>query len=131
MKVHSLKLTVQDMPDKRGELFATVFGTVIIDTGEVKVDEAGTPVLDEAKQVIPILDNINFIVPLNSNKILKSVVQGMLVEALTLKNLEIAKKHGQLSHFIQAIEGVAPSAPKKERSVPPVPRRRTTKKRKA
>lgn len=103
MKVHSLKLTIQDMPDKKGKLFAAIFGTVVLDTGEKAKDEKGNIKLDDEGQEIPILDNINCIVPLNQNKIFKSNIQAFLVEAITLKNLKIAEKNGQMSHFLEAI----------------------------
>ena len=125
MKIHSLKLTIQDMPDKEGKLFAGVFGTLVLDTEEVKRDVDGEPVADKEGVVIPILDNINFIVPLNKSKELKAVVQSLAVEALTLKDMEIAKKNGQLSHYVEAIQGIAPKAKKKAGPAPiPVPRRK-------
>lgn len=124
MKINSLKLTIQDMPDKEGKLFAAVYGTLILDTGEVKQDKDGKPVVDKEGVLIPILENINFITPLNSSKELKACVQALAVEALTLKNMEIAKKEGQLSHFVQAIEGVQDGltdADKKSRKRGPEP----------
>lgn len=132
MKIHSLKLTIQDMPDKKGNLFATVFGTLIIDTGEVKVDKDDVAVKDEAGQFIPILDNINFITPINTSKELKMVVQSLAIEALTLKDMKVAKNNGQLSHFVEAIKALDPRKKKAEKSPAPIPtpRRRVGKKKK-
>ena len=109
MKIHSLKLTIQDTPDKKGELFAGVFGTLVIDTGEVAMDADGvTPKLDAEKQQIPILDDINFAVALNQSKELKTVIQELAIQALTLKDMQVAKKNGQLSHYIEKIKALAP-----------------------
>ncbi len=131
MHIHSLKLTIQDMPDKKGKPFASVFGTLILNTGEVKVDKDDMPVKDAEGDFIPILDNINFILPLNASKELTMVVQSLAVEALTLKDMQIAKKNGQLSHYVEAIKGLDPrkkqATKKAAKSVPPTPRRRTTK----
>lgn len=125
MKIHSLKLTIQDMPGKDGKLFAAVYGTLILDTGEVKLDADGKPVVDKEDVVIPILENINFITPLNASKELKACVQALAVEALTLKDMEVSKKNGQLSHYVEAIKGAAPKKKKKAGPAPiPVPRRK-------
>lgn len=125
MKINSLKLTIQDMPDKEGKLFAAMYGTLILDTGEVKQDKDGKPVVDKEGVVIPILENINFIAPLNKSKELKAVVQSLCIEALTLKDMEIAKKNGQLSHYVEKIKGMAPKKAKKAGPAPiPVPRRK-------
>jgi len=128
MKIHSLRLIVQDMPDKDGKLFAVVSGTLTIDTGEVKTDEKGKPVVDKEKVVVPILEDINFMIPLNSSKELKAVVQSLAVEALTLKDMEIAKKNGQLSHYVESVKGFAPDAPKKKSGPAPIPVPRRKKK---
>lgn len=123
MKIHSLKLTIQDLPDKNGELFAGVYGTLTIDTGEVKRDENGEPVADKEGMLIPILDDINFVQALNKSKELKAVVQAIAVEALTLKDMTIAKKNGQLSHYIKSVKGLSP-VPKKRGSNVTKPKKR-------
>lgn len=134
MQIHSLKLTIQDMPDKTGKLFAAVYGTLIIDTGETAKDAEGNEKKDKEGQVIPILENINFITPLNSSRELKMCVQGLAIEALTLKDMEISKKNGQLSHYVDAVKGtakkvtkVAEATGKRAKAGPapiPVPRRK-------
>lgn len=120
------------MPGKDGKLFAAVYGTLILDTGEVKRNEAGEPVVDKEGVLIPILENINFITPLNSSKELKACVQALAVEALTLKDMEIAKKNGQLSHYVASIKGIENKALKgkiKQGPAPiPVARRKKGKK---
>lgn len=132
MKIHSLKLTIQDMPGKDGKLFAAVYGTLTLDTEQPALDEKGEPKVDKEGQTISMLDDINFVTPLNNSKELKACVQAIAVEALTLKDMEIAKKNGQLSHYIQAIQALDPKneALNKGKEPIPVPRRRTRKKKK-
>jgi hypothetical protein len=119
MKVHSLKLTIQDLPDENGDLFAGVFGSLVMDTEEVAKNEDGTDRMQQIEETftnekgeeeirtvettIPILEDVQFIFPLNKDEIFKGNIQAILIEALTQKNWEIAKENGQLSHFIQAV----------------------------
>lgn len=126
MQIHSLKLTVQDAPSKEGPMIATIFGKLILKTGDIARNEDGTPRLDAENQEIPILDDINFVVPVSQSKELKAVIQSLAIEALTLKDMEIAEKKGpqELSHYVDAIKGVAPKPEKKERAPIPVPRRK-------
>lgn len=88
-----------------GRLFAAVHGTLIVNTGDVAKDKDGNPRLDDEKQEIPVLENINFSFPLDKVETFKTDIQAMIIEALTLKNWEIAKENGQLSHFIAAVGG--------------------------
>jgi len=103
MKIHSLKITVQDIPDKKGKLFAAMFGTVVLDTGEVSKDKDGKDKLDDEGNPVPLLEDIQTIVPLDANPEFKSQVQAFLVEAITLKNLEIAEENGEISHFVKSV----------------------------
>jgi hypothetical protein len=103
MKIHSLKLTIQDVPNEEGELFAGVFGSIVVDTGEVAKNEDGTNRLDEDNVEVPILEDIQFIFPLDKDEVFKGNIQAIVMEALTLKNWQIAKENGQLSHFIEAV----------------------------
>lgn len=123
MKIHSLKLTIQDVPSKEGRPVATVFGTLTLDTEELAKDEKGETRVDSEGVVVPILDDINFVLPVNSSPELKAVVQSLAVQALTLKDMEIAKKNGQLSHYVETVQGVAPE-PKKGPGAIPKPRRK-------
>lgn len=105
------------MPDKAGNLFAAVFGTVILDTGEIAKDEKGNAKLDEEGNQIPILENIDTIVPLNANPQFRSHIQAFLTEAITLKNLKIAEKNGQISHFLEAVGDAGGAMKAKEKEV--------------
>lgn len=113
------------MPSKEGRNIATVFGTLTLDTEEVAKDSEGNERLDAEGTTIPVLDDINFVIPVNSSPELKAVIQSLAVQALTLKDMEIAKKNGQLSHYVQAVKGVAPEQP--EPAPIPVPRRKIKK----
>lgn len=109
MKVHSLKLTIQDVPDAdSGELFAACFATVVLNTGEVAKNADGTDKLDEEGQPVYMMEDINTVFPLNKDEVFKGNIQAILMEALTLKNWQIAKENGQLSHFVEAV-GADPS----------------------
>ncbi len=103
---------IQDMPDKKGNLFAAVSGKLTLNTGDIKLDKKGNAVLDEAGDMIPILDDINFIFSLNKYPDFKTQIQAMAVEALTLKNMQIAEENGQLSHFVEAVGAVGTSKKK-------------------
>lgn len=117
MQVHSLKLTIQDVPGKEeGEMFAACFATVTLNTGEVAKNEDGTDRLDEAGELIPILEEINTVFPLDKDEIFKGNIQAILMEALTLKNWQIAKENGQLSHFVEAMGGDADKLPEDEQT---------------
>ena len=120
------------MPDKKGNLFAAVYGTLTLDMEEPALDEKGEPKVDAEGQTISMLDDINFVAPLNKSKELKAVVQALSVEALTLKDMEIAKKNGQLSHYIEKIKALDPRKNKVKRGPEPAPtpRRRPGKKKK-
>lgn len=125
MQIHSLKLTVQDIVSKEGDKIATVFGTLVLDTGEKAKTEKGEDRLDAEGETIPVLENIDFIIPVNSSKELKAVIQSLAVQALTLKDMEIAEKNGQLSHYVEAVQGFAPKkVVRKERMPVPIPRRK-------
>lgn len=128
MQIHSLQLTIQDIVSKEGDKIATVFGKLVLDTGEKAKTEQGEDRLDDEGQLIPILDSINFVIPVNSSKELKAVVQSLAVQALTLKDMEIAEKNGQLSHYVEAIGAAAPKGVvRKERAPVPIPRRKIKK----
>lgn len=128
MQIHSLQLTIQDIVSKEGDKIATVFGKLVLDTGEKAKTEQGEDRLDDEGQLIPILDSINFVIPVNSSKELKAVVQSLAVQALTLKDMEIAEKNGQLSHYVEAIGAAAPKGVvRKERAPVPVARRKIKK----
>lgn len=102
MKIHSLKLTLQDVETSDKKKVAAIFGTVFIDDGKVKMDLNG-PVLDENGEETPIYETINFTTALANVEHFKQIAQTMIIEALTLKNMEIAEKNGELSHFVRAI----------------------------
>lgn len=122
MQIHSLKLTIQDVVSKEGVKIATVFGTLILDTGDKAKTETGEDRLDAEGATIPVLEDIQFILPVNSSKELKAVIQSLAVEALTLKNLEIAKKEGQLSHYVKQVTGLLPK--KKKKGLPNTPKKK-------
>lgn len=103
MKINSLKLTIQDMETSDAKSVAAVMGTLFIDNDEWKKNEEGNLLLDDAGMPIPIYETINFTTALHVNRQLLSCVQALIIEALTLKNMAIAKKNGTLSHFIKAV----------------------------
>lgn len=102
MKIHSLKLTLQDVETADKKKVAAIFGTVFIDNDTYKMDING-PVLDENGEKTPIFETINFTTLLKNVDHFKQVAQQMIIEALTLKNMEIAEKNGDLSHFVRSV----------------------------
>lgn len=125
MKIHSLKLTLQDVGTADNKKVAAIFGTVFIDNGQFKEDANG-PVLDENGEKTPIFETINFTTALDNVEHFKQIAQTMIVEALTLKNMEIAEENGTLSHFVRMMgagddyDGV--KAPKGFRKTIPTPK---------
>ena len=95
MQVHSLKLTIQDVHTKDNAKIAAVMGTLFIDTGKTVANA-------ETLQPEPELETIHFTTALNTDPELKKVIQALIVEAATLKNLKIAKESGTLNHFLES-----------------------------
>lgn len=108
MKINSLKLTIQDVETADGKPIAAIMGTVFIEDGTFKKDINDQLVLDQEGMPIPFYETINFTTALSSAPSLKKDIQALIIEALTLKNLEIAKENGTLSHFVQTITGEKP-----------------------
>jgi hypothetical protein len=69
MKVHSFKLTIQDLEFKSGKKEAMVMGTLLLDEGK-----------KEKKQ--PVYTPVNFHVALSQYKELKQIVKQMTKEVL-------------------------------------------------
>ena len=99
------------MVSSDGQKIAAIFGTVFIDNDKYKEDING-PVLDEHGEKQPIYETINFTTALKNVEHFTEIAQGLIVEALTLKNMKIAEKNGELSHFIESVGGAAPKAPR-------------------
>ena len=106
MQIHSLKLTFQDVVTKDGAKIAAVMGTLYIDDGKVVANK-------ETLKPEPEYEKISFTTALGSNQKLKSVIQEMIVEALTLKNLKIAKENGTMTHFLESVGLNSRPVPKK------------------
>jgi len=104
MKIHSLKLTLQDVETKDKQKLAVIFGTVFIDNDKYKENSVGFE-FDEHGEKIPVFEVINFTTALNNVEHFKQISQELIIEALTLKNMQIAKENGELSHFIEAVGG--------------------------
>lgn len=96
MKVHSLKLTIQDVHTKDSFKIAAILGTLTIDTGKKVANK--TTLKPE-----PELEHIQFTTALNNDPAFKSMIQGMIVEALSLRELKIAKESGTLSHLLESV----------------------------
>lgn len=108
MQVHSLKLNIQDVETADGHKIAALFGTLFLDKGEYEKNEEGNVLLDDAGEPIPKYETINFTDALNTNKEFKRCIQTMIIQALTLKNLEIAKEAGTLAHYVEERTGMKP-----------------------
>jgi hypothetical protein len=95
MQVHSLKLTIQDVTTKDAARIAAVMGTLFIDTGKTVANK-------ETLKTEPEMEVIHFTTALNNNPTLKKVIQDLIMEAATLKNLKIAKESGTINHFLES-----------------------------
>jgi hypothetical protein len=91
MQIHSLKLTFQDIVTKDVAKIAVVNGTLFIDTGKTIGDTTE-----------PEFETINFTTAMSRTPALKNAIQELIMEAVTLKNLKIAKENGNLTHFLEA-----------------------------
>ena len=85
-------------------------GTVFIDKGEKVLNEKSGEFEND-------LETINFTTTLDNAPELKSSIQSLVVEALTLKNLKIAKENGNLTHFIESVGATTDSKPSKNAKV--------------
>lgn len=95
MQIHSLKLNIQDVHTKDAAKVAVVMGTLFIDDGKKVVNS-------ETMKPEPAYETINFTTLLSNNETFKRSIQDLIMEALTLKNLKIAKENGNLTHFLEA-----------------------------
>lgn len=96
MQIHSLKLTIQDVRTKDSAKIAVVMGTLFIDEGKKQSNP-------ETMQPEPVYEQINFTTALNNSSKFKQCIQEMIIEALTLKNLKIARENGNLTHFVESV----------------------------
>lgn len=97
-QIHSLKLTIQDVNTKDAAKIAAVMGTLFVDHGEKKLNEA-------TGEFEPVYEQIDFTTALFNHPELQQGVRAMIMEALTLKDLKIAKESNTLSHYVEAITG--------------------------
>jgi len=106
MQIHSLKLTFQDIVTKDAAKLAVVLGTLFIDNEEKVLNE-------KTGEFEPALESIQFTTALSTNPELEKVIQGIMMEALTLKNIKIAKENGTLTHFLETCGAEIKSKPLK------------------
>lgn len=122
-KIHSLTITIQDVETADKKKASVIFGTLFIDNGEFQKDGSGELALDAAGEPVPDYEKIQFTDALHrpDNALFKRCIQSMIVQALTLKDLEIAKRDGSIAHFVQSItgqplkQGSNPTKPKAKR----------------
>ena len=106
MQIHSLKLTFQDIITKDAAKLAVMMGTLFIDHG--------TKVLNEKTgEFEPDLESIQFTTALSNAPKLQEALQPLIIEALTLKNIKIAKENGTLTHFLESVGGTIKPKPVK------------------
>jgi len=89
-KLRSVTLTLQDVTTKDGVTLAAIFGTLIIDTGKIKLNE-------KTFHQEPVLDSINFTTALANHPVFKEQIISLITEALTLKEMKVAREEGLLA----------------------------------
>lgn len=92
-KLRSVTITIQDVTLKDGFTVAAIHGGLVIDSGDKQLDE-------KTQQYEPILEKINFRVPLEEYPHIKEFyeeIKQMTVEALRLKAMKIAQEEGLMS----------------------------------
>lgn len=96
MQIHSLKLTFQDIVTKDAAKLAVMMGTLFIDNG-------GKVLNNKNGEFEPKLESIQFTTALSNAPDLQAALQPLIMEALTLKNIKIAKENGTLTHFLESV----------------------------
>lgn len=107
-QVHSLKLTIQDVYTKDAAKIAAVLGTLFVDHGEKVLNEV-------SGEFEPKYEQINFRTALFKHLELQQVIRGLIVEALALEDLKIAKESNTLDHYVEAISGQSTKVKKTKR----------------
>lgn len=124
MKIHSLTLIIQDFIDKDTKKpYAGVYGKLTLNTEEQAQNEDGTLKFDEEKDPVYMMEDIPFGFNMDKSSLFRSEIQAMMIEALTLKNLEIAKENGQVSHFVQKMKSLLPKSRRGARTTAPKKRK--------
>ena len=119
MQIHSIRLTIQDVVTSDNVPVVALLGAVYIDDGKKMVDDEGNTKLDEDGNAIPDYEKINFTSLLSQNPTFKKEIQKMAIEAITLHNLEQAKKDGKELEFLQDYGlGLEKPKPRGSRSTP-------------
>lgn len=88
-KLRSITLTVQDVHTKDSVAVAAVFGTLSIDTGEIR--------LNEKMQQEPVLESINFTTALHNHPDFQKQMSALVEEALELKTMKVAEESGLMA----------------------------------
>jgi hypothetical protein len=90
-KLRSVTITIQDVVLKDGVYMAGVFGTLAVDTGEVK--------LNEKMQTEPVLESINFTTALANHPEFQEQIRTLVTEALQLKAMKVMEEEGLMAMF--------------------------------
>lgn len=94
MKIHSLKLTIQDVVLKDA-INAGVFGTLLIDDGKFEI-------VDGKKTRV--YDKLQFTMSLDVVPEFKEQIKGMIQDCLVLNKLEVDREEYFMSHTIKQLE---------------------------
>ena len=99
MKIHSIKITIQDVLTTENTPVVAGFTDIFLDHGQVMIDEEGQPLLTEDGLSQPKFEKISATWLLSQNKVLKAEIQKMAIETITLHDLEQQKKTGKPLDF--------------------------------
>ncbi len=92
MKIHSLKLTIQDMLLKDNVVNAGVFGSLLIDDGK---DE----IIDGKKTRV--YERLQFTMSLDAVPEFKAQIKSMITQCLELNKMEVEREEFFMSHVIK------------------------------
>lgn len=95
MKVHSIRITIQDVQTKEKIPVVAGFTDIFLDHNEVMLEDDGSVKLDEDNLPQKKYEKITATWLLSQNVVLKREIQKMVITAITQHDIEQRKKTGE------------------------------------
>lgn len=95
MKVHSIRITIQDVQTAENVPVVAGFTDIFLDHGEIMLDDEGNVKLDEDNLPQKKYEKITATWLLSQNVVLKREIQKMVIQAITIHDIEQRKASGK------------------------------------
>lgn len=99
MKIHSIRITIQDVETTEGIPVVAGFTDIFIDNGEIMLDDEGKTKLADDGLPHKKFEKISTTWLLNNNVVFKREIQKMAIEAITQFDIEQRKEKGEELNF--------------------------------